>query len=301
MEYTPYGETWVEKTGNIGLEFLPYRFTGKEIDEETGLYYYGARYLDSKYSRWISTDPALGEYIPADPVSDEARKHNENLPGMGGLYNFVNFNLYHYAGNNPVKYTDPDGRVANFIIGAFIGATVGAVTSIAVQTTVNMIKNGGDLNAAINDVDLKSVGTAAFSGAISGAITGGISEVSTVYNSVKAVKAVVNAGANIVGTTAGTLVDNAGHNQKLSKNLVRNNIIAGGAGILSAAISTTAAGSIVDKYGQKTSVWFETLDSGGKIISITTKEPIDVAVNNFIKEFGISMAQESLSKIVEDK
>ena len=200
-----------------------------------------------------------------------------------------------------MKYTDPDGRVANFIIGAFIGATVGAVTSIAVQTTVNMIKNGGDLNAAINDVDLKSVGTAALSGAISGAITGGISEVSTVYNSVKAVKAVVNAGANIVGTTAGTLVDNAGHNQKLSKNLVRNNIIAGGAGILSAAISTTAAGSIVDKYGQKTSVWFETLDSGGKIISITTKEPIDVAVNNFIKEFGISMAQESLSKIVEDK
>ena len=157
------------------------------------------------------------------------------------------------------------------------------------------------MNAAINDVDLKSVGTAALSGAISGAITGEISEVSTVYNSVKAVKAVVNAGANIVGTIAGTLVDNAGHNQKLSKNLVRNNIIAGGAGILSAAISTTAAGSIVDKYGQKTSVWFETLDSGGKIISITTKEPIDVAVNNFIKEFGISMAQESLSKIVEDK
>ena len=45
IEYTPYGETWVEKTSNTGLEFLPYKFTAKEQDEETGLYYYGARYL----------------------------------------------------------------------------------------------------------------------------------------------------------------------------------------------------------------------------------------------------------------
>ena len=111
IEYTPYGETWVEKTGNTGLEYLPYRFTGKEIDEETGLYYYGARYLDPRYSRWISTDPALGEYIPQAPINDEAKKSNQNLPGMGGVFNTVNLQLYHYAGNNPIKYTDPDGKI----------------------------------------------------------------------------------------------------------------------------------------------------------------------------------------------
>jgi RHS repeat-associated protein len=110
IEYTPYGELWVEKT-IAGSERLPFRFTGKEFDEETGLYYYGARYLDPKVSRWLSTDPAVGEYIPSAPVNDEARRRNGNLPGMGGIYNLVNFHLYHYAGNNPVRYIDPDGRV----------------------------------------------------------------------------------------------------------------------------------------------------------------------------------------------
>ncbi len=69
----------------------------------------GARYLDPKYSRWISVDPALGEYVPQAPVNDEAKRHNQNLPGMGGVFNSVNLNLFHYAGNNPVRYMDPDG------------------------------------------------------------------------------------------------------------------------------------------------------------------------------------------------
>ena len=110
IEYTPYGELWIEEVA-AGLDKLPFRFTGKELDEETGLYYYGARYLDPKYSRWLSGDPALGDYIPKAPVDDEAKKHNENLSGMGGVYNTVNLHVYHYAGNNPVKYTDPDGRL----------------------------------------------------------------------------------------------------------------------------------------------------------------------------------------------
>jgi hypothetical protein len=52
----------------------------------------------------------MGEYVPVAPNSDDARKHNQNLKGMGGVFNYVNFHVYHYGGNNPIKYVDPNGR-----------------------------------------------------------------------------------------------------------------------------------------------------------------------------------------------
>ena len=104
---------------------IRYRPTGKELDTETGLYYFGARYLDPKTGRWISGDLAVSDYIPSAPVNDEAKKRNGNLPGMGGVFNVVNLHVYHYAGNNPVKLVDPDGRL--FFIDDFIFSAIGNI------------------------------------------------------------------------------------------------------------------------------------------------------------------------------
>ena len=138
IEYTPYGELWIEEVA-AGLDKLPFRFTGKEMDEETGLYYYGARYLDPKYSRWLSGDPALNDYIPKAPIDDDAKKHNENLPCMGGIYNTVNLHLYHYAGNNPIKYGDPDGKAAK----EFVIAVIQTDLSIPDPSDLSLLKWGG--------------------------------------------------------------------------------------------------------------------------------------------------------------
>ncbi|WP_252722884.1 RHS repeat-associated core domain-containing protein [Treponema pedis] len=128
IEYTPYGELWIEEIA-AGLDKLPFRFTGKELDEETGLYYYGARYLDPKYSRWLSGDPALGEYIPKAPIDDEAKKHNENLPN-GGVYNAINLHVFNYGNNNPIKYNDPTGEIPFMAVTGIIGAGIGALYGV---------------------------------------------------------------------------------------------------------------------------------------------------------------------------
>jgi len=68
-----------------------YKFTGKERDTESGLDNFGARYDSSQYGRFMSPDPdgKSGLDHPDDPQS---------------------FNGYSYARNNPLLFTDPDGR-----------------------------------------------------------------------------------------------------------------------------------------------------------------------------------------------
>ena len=95
LEYFPFGETWVEEHSNI--QRTPYLFTGKELDEETQLYYYGARYYDPRTSVWQSADPILEKYM-------------EGGGNTGGVYASANLSLYSYVHNSPVIAYDPDGK-----------------------------------------------------------------------------------------------------------------------------------------------------------------------------------------------
>jgi RHS repeat-associated protein len=115
IEYFPFGETWMHQGGNT--EKSPYLFTSKELDEETGLYYFGARYYDPRTSVWVSADRILGDYLDSDR-------------GLGGIYNPTNLALYAYAHHNPVKLNDPDGNAA-WCAGGLVIPGVGWVGSAA--------------------------------------------------------------------------------------------------------------------------------------------------------------------------
>ena len=82
-EYHPYGTTAYRSTrGSADISLKRYRFSGKERDDETGLYYFGARYYVAWLGRWSSSDPA----------------------------GFVDgINLFRYCSNNPIMLHDRNG------------------------------------------------------------------------------------------------------------------------------------------------------------------------------------------------
>src|SRR5690625_1317559 len=81
-----------------------YKFNGKELDEETGLYYYGARYYNPRTSVWLSVDP-IALWQPVQEVEHYIEgQHN------GGYFNPKNMSVYGYTYQNPLRYIDPNGK-----------------------------------------------------------------------------------------------------------------------------------------------------------------------------------------------
>ena len=99
----PFGETMVEQQEPTAY-VNPYKFNAKELDSETGLYYYGARYYNPRISIWYGVDP-LAVYNPVMETQFYGDgQHN------GGSYFWGNNNPYIYTFQNPIKYLDPNGK-----------------------------------------------------------------------------------------------------------------------------------------------------------------------------------------------
>ncbi len=95
-EYDSFGNITYMQDPNFKQ---PYTYTGREYDEESGLYYYRARYYDAKIGRFLQKDPF-----------------------RGFLWNPQTLNPYPYVGNSPINFVDPYGFFSVDVGG---GATIG--------------------------------------------------------------------------------------------------------------------------------------------------------------------------------
>jgi RHS repeat-associated protein len=201
-QYFPSGELWVSEHSNTQRN--PYLFSGKEYEEETGLYDFGARYYDPRTSLWLSVDPAELEYIGG--------------AGLGGMYNPVQLNGYVYAAANPVKHVDPDGRMPNILAGAIAGALIGAGIELGRQVfareqmswdngrRVLAAAAGGAAMGAIAGATMGAslaveIGGAALAGAEGGVITRAVNGQGTTVSQVAQ-----DAACGVAGLGAGKLL-----------------------------------------------------------------------------------------------
>jgi RHS repeat-associated protein len=121
--YYPYGETFT----NTGTANVAYKYTGKELDGSTGLYFYEARYYDATLGRFISADTMVQS--PTDPQA---------------------FNRYSYARNNPIIFNDPSGHFFKKIfkklrkaLNSPLGRAIGWVVNPMLFQFVVLVKGSG--------------------------------------------------------------------------------------------------------------------------------------------------------------
>jgi RHS repeat-associated protein len=151
-QYTSFGKIVSIKDGS-GVDVssspkvsLSFTYTGRELDAESGIYYYRARFYDSSIGRFLQADPDPGKI---------------SLPS-------TLLTKYIYTANNPVMHNDPTGRFG--IIAAIVisGLVAGGVTALMGGTTEQIINSM--LFSALSTVVVLSGAWVAI--AISGAATG---------------------------------------------------------------------------------------------------------------------------------
>ncbi|GEM_PF-3341174 len=161
IEYEPWGTFAVHEKYGDDESTAWYYFTGKPLDDETGLYYYGARYYNPVIGRFITPDTIVP--YASDPQS---------------------LNRYSYARNNPINIVDPTGHKwswGNFwkAIGiAIVGITLtifsGGTLAPLIGTYWAGIATGAIAGATIGGSFAAATGGNIGMGILAGAVGGGV-------------------------------------------------------------------------------------------------------------------------------
>lgn len=138
-----------------GLPEDRFKFLKHELVEGVGLYDLEARLYD----------PTLGRFVQVDPLPDDADQES--------------LTPYQYALNNPVLYSDPDGKcpLCLYLVGQFVK---GAATEYVTQVGTNLLKGQSFKDAAYTNVDFKEVGMEGLKDAATGGFNKAYKTVKTI-------------------------------------------------------------------------------------------------------------------------
>jgi RHS repeat-associated protein len=150
-EYYPFGETAYHSAQGIAETSLKrYRYHGRERDDETGLYYFGARYYIPWLGRWASPDPAGTD---------------------------ADLNAYAFVRNNPIFFSDPTGMWPSWKTVAIVAAVVvvGTVVTVATAGAAAPLAAGAVASLGLSGA-AGTVATGVVVGAVAGTAGGAASE-----------------------------------------------------------------------------------------------------------------------------
>ncbi len=169
QDYTPFGQTFYQsgtvKKPTSGVE-PGFGYTGQREEVDIGLYYYNARYYDLEIGRFTREDEYQGDITRSQTL-----------------------NLYSYVLQNPLKYVDPDGYMANFS-----SNESGAITS-----EEEYLEHIRYMTSQPKYEEMKPNENAVLAGFIVGGVNAGINTVSDLYSTVThPVKTVKNTWNGIV-------------------------------------------------------------------------------------------------------
>jgi RHS repeat-associated protein len=209
-------DSFGNRTQTSEVEFR-YGYTGRELDRETGLYYYRARYYDASVGRFISEDPM----------------------GFGA----GDTNLYRYVFNNATNYTDPSGQIVPLIAAGMVAMGVmNALIDVNVQLAVNNMTDKTDMNWA-------SVGVSFATGMLGFGLAQKATQVSSLAWKIAGnplAQRAVDSGIDGVGKVVENGINGKAWNNELAET-VAGNFVLGGAADISKKVAPVFVEKLLDK------------------------------------------------------